>query len=285
MTPPIAGHTVDAHLHLWDLEAGDYPWLGPEHGPLYDTFTAESARAELDSAGIDTAVLVQADDSEDDTRFMLDAADRHRWIVGVVGWVQLDDPARAELQLDRWLRHPAFCGVRHLVHNDARADFLALPSVRASLRLLARRGLVFDVPDAWPHHLTATTELAAALPALRIVVDHLAKPPRGREDFDEWHRSMRALARQPGTVAKVSGLQLPDEPFTVQALRPVWDVALELFGPARLMYGGDWPMTVPTGGYQSTWPVMSELIGELSAAEQAMLMGGTAVATYRLREL
>lgn len=282
MTSTPAPRRIDAHLHLWDLQAGDYAWLGPEHGPLHATFTAEAARAELDDAGIDAAVLVQAEDSERDTRSMLDAAGRHPWIVGVVGWVQLDDPEVAAEQLDRWQQHPAFCGVRHLVHDDPRADFLALPSVRTSLRMLADRGLAFDVPDAWPRHLAATRGLADELPGLRIVVDHLAKPPRGRDDYAAWRAELGRVAEHPGTVAKVSGLQQPGAPFTVPALRPVWETALELFGPARLMYGGDWPMTVRSGGYGSTWTVLAELIGELTAAEQASVLSETATATYRL---
>lgn len=282
MSSPDRSHSVDAHLHVWDLEPGDYSWLRPEHGALYATFTAEAARAELDPAGIDAAVLVQAEDSEQDTRFMLAVADRHPWVAGVVGWVQLDDPARAERQLHRWQQHPAFCGVRHLVHDDPRADFLAMPDVRASLRMLSRRGVPFDVPDAWPRHLAATKELAAALPELRIVVDHLAKPPRGQPDYSDWKTELTALARHPNAVAKVSGLQMPGQPFTVDALRPVWELALELFGPARLMYGGDWPMTVPAGGYQPHWTVVSELVGELTADEQAQLLHGTAADVYRI---
>jgi L-fuconolactonase len=274
--------TVDAHLHLWDLDVSDYAWLTPQHGALHATFTADVARTALNLAGIGSAVLVQAEDSARDTQFMLDAASRHSWIVGVVGWVRLDDPPEAEQQLQQWRGHPAFCGVRHLVHEDPRENFLSLPSVRRSLKMLADNDIAFDVPDAWPRHLAATATLAAELPTLRIVLDHLGKPPRAPAEHRRWLHELRPLAAQPNTVAKVSGLQLPGEPFTVAALRPVWDTALELFGPARLMYGGDWPLTLPYGGYGPTWQVMSELIGELSEGEQELLLAGTAGTVYRL---
>ena len=101
---------VDAHLHVWDLERSEYGWLTPELGPLYATYTPEQAQGELAAAGIDSAVLVQAEDSERDTDLMLEAADRHPWIAGVVGWVQLDDPATAERQLER--RDRRLLGVR-----------------------------------------------------------------------------------------------------------------------------------------------------------------------------
>jgi L-fuconolactonase len=273
---------VDAHLHVWDLARSEYAWLTPDLGPLHATFTPEQARTELEAAGIASAVLVQAEDSERDTELMLEAARRHPWIAGVVGWVQLDDPAVAERQLDRRQEDPRFRGVRHLVHDDPRDDFLLLPSVRRSLRQLAERGIPFDVPDAWPRHLAATADLAAALPGLRIVVDHLGKPPFGGADWERWRARLSEVAAHPNTTAKVSGLQVPGRPFTIDEVRPAWEVALELFGPARLMWGSDWPLTVLVGGYGGAWEVMSSLVAELTPDEQALILSRTATSVYGL---
>jgi L-fuconolactonase len=275
-------HVVDAHLHVWDLAHSEYAWLTPEFGPLCASFMPEQAHAELQAAGIASAVLVQAEDSEADTEFMLEAARRHPWVAGVVGWVQLDDPAVAERQLDRWQNQPRFCGVRHLVHDDPRDDFLLLPSVRRSLGQLAERGLPLDVPDAWPRHLAATADLAATLEDLQVVVDHLGKPPYGGADWEHWRDTLRAVAARPNTAAKVSGLQVPGRPFTVAEVRPAWDVALELFGPQRLMWGSDWPLTVLVGGYGHAWNVMSSLVAELTPDEQALILSGTATSVYKL---
>jgi L-fuconolactonase len=230
-TAPARGSGMDAHLHVWDLAVSEYAWLGPQHGPLHASFSPEMACAELATAGIASAVLVQAEDSERDTRYLLDVASRHQWVAGVVGWVRLDVPALAEQQLDRWQEHRTFCGVRHLVHDDPRDDFLALPQVRTSLGILGERGLPFDVPDAWPRHLPATAELAAALPELTVVVDHLAKPPTDTDDFEQWCAALATVARQPNTVAKVSGLQTPGRPFSKDAVRPAWEAAWSCSGP------------------------------------------------------
>jgi L-fuconolactonase len=273
---------IDAHLHLWDLDRSAYSWITPELGPLHTTITAERAHAELTAAGVGAAVLVQAEDSVADTAFMLETAAAHDWVAGVVGWVQLDDPAVAEAQLDRWSADPAFVGVRHLVHDDPRDDFLALPSVRTSLGLLAARGLPYDVPDAWPRHLAATAELAGALPELTVVVDHLGKPPHGQAEFGRWRDTLAAVATHANTVAKVSGLQIRGVPFTADVLRPAWDAALELFGPDRLIWGSDWPMTLLTAGYRGTWDVLSEMLAELTAGEREKILAGTARRVYRL---
>ena len=180
---PVAGagvtFRVDAHLHLWNLESGGYGWLGPQHGPLHRSFSAEEARQELASSGVDRAILVQADDTLADTRAMLDAAHNNDWIAGVVGWIRLDTPEEAERQLHDWLDEPGFCGIRHLVHGDPRDDFLALPAVRESLKGVAAAGIPFDVPDAWPRHLSAAADLAEAIPELTVIIDHLGKPPLG----------------------------------------------------------------------------------------------------------
>ena len=275
---------VDAHLHLWDLAVSDYAWLTPDLGALYRSFGPEDAVEELRAAALGGAVLVQAEDSERDTEFLLDVADRHPWVAGVVGWVQLDEPARAEEQLDRWQRSRWFCGVRHLVHEDPR-DVLRIPAVLQSLGVLAARDVAFDVPDAWPRHLDDVRDVARLVPDLTVVVDHLGKPPHlGATDFDDWRSSLAAVAALPNTVAKFSGLQQPGQPVTPERARPLWEIALELFGPSRLMYGSDWPMTVVAGGYRATWSVASELIAELSADEQAMVLGQTAARVYRLPE-
>jgi L-fuconolactonase len=273
---------IDAHLHLWDLQRSAYDWITPELGPLHDTIPPERARAELRGCGVDRAVLVQAEDSVTDTEYMLEVAAAHDWVVGVVGWVELEDPSIAAEQLDDFQTDRAFCGVRHLVHDDPRDDFLALPGVRASLRMLAARGIPYDVPDAWPRHLAAVADLATDVPELTVVVDHLGKPPHARPDFGEWRQVLARVAARPNTVAKVSGLQVPGEPFTVERLRPAWDAALELFGPDRLMWGSDWPMTLLTAGYAGTWEVMSALVEELAPNEQAKILVETATRVYRL---
>lgn len=195
---------IDSHLHVWDLDAGDYPWLGPEHGELHRTYAVHEAAAVLTGAGVSSAVLVQAEDSVAETERLLAVARAEPWVLGVVGWVSLDTPTDAHDQLDR-LDGPELRGVRHLVHDDPREDFFEMRAVRHSLAEVVERGLVLDVPDAWPRHLDSVTALADAVPGLTIVVDHLAKPPRG-QDLTAWETALREAAARPQVVAKLSGL-------------------------------------------------------------------------------
>ena len=273
---------LDAHVHLWEVGSGQYSWLTPEHGILFNTFTAEQAGQTLADAGVDQAILVQADDTAADTEMMLSAAAAHDWIVGVVGWLPLEDPAATATLLDKWGHHAAFCGVRALIHNDPRPHFLALESVRESLGLVAQAGLAFDVPDAFPRYLDQVVALAQALPDLRVVADHLGKPPRGGgdEEFVRWQRQLAAVSALPNTTAKLSGLHAEGAEYSAQALDRVWDSALSAFGPERLMFGGDWPVSLLGGNYQETVEIAESLMSSLSPAEARSIWSGTAQRVY-----
>jgi len=280
---------IDSHLHLWTLDTfvtgGErpYPWLGPQHGALYRSFGEDEALETLKAAGVRGAVLVQADDTVADTESMLAVAKRNPWVLGVVGWVRLDSPDECASQLDSFTAQPVFKGVRHLVHDDPRADFLDLPAVRESLALVAQRGLAFDVPDAFPRHLGSTVRLARELPELTVVLDHLGKPPRSDASLmDSWRTDFLALGRQPNTVAKLSGLHASGLPYTSEALRPLFDTALDAFGAERLMIGGDWPVSTLGAPYGRTLDVLLELVSALSPSEQDLILEGTAIRTYGL---
>ncbi len=272
---------IDAHLHLWNRAVSDYAWLTPELGAVYADWSAEQAAAELALAGISGAILVQAEDTLVDTEYLLGVATDNAWVLGVVGWVQLDDPAAAARDLGQWMRHPAFCGVRHLINDDARSDFLDLPAVRMSLRELSRNSIPFEIHDAWPRHLQQAELLAGDLPELTVIIDHLGKPPREGEEFVLWQDALTRLSAHPNTVAKLSGLHDSEGHFSWSHVRRVRDLALQLFGTERLMYGGNWPMTEQHGGYQSSWNTVSGLIDELSETEQMNILGGTAARVYR----
>ncbi|BCW08303.1 amidohydrolase family protein [Arthrobacter sp. NtRootA1] len=280
---------IDAHLHLWDLDdsasggARSYSWLGPQHGALFRSFGSDEAGEVLAEAGIRGAVLVQADDTVADTQSMLGVAARHPWVLGVVGWIQLDSPTQAAEHLDAFTAHSVFRGVRHLVHDDPRDDFLDLPPVRESLALVAAHGLAFDVPDAFPRHLGATVRLARELPELTVVLDHLGKPPLADATaMEAWSSDFRELGRLPNTVAKLSGLHLPDVEYSADSLRPLFEEALEAFGPDRLMIGSDWPVSTLGAPYGRTLDVLLELVSSLSVPEQDAVLEATAIRAYGL---
>lgn len=270
---------VDAHQHFWNIETGSYPWLTPDLGVLYRTYGPDDLAPELAVSGVDRTVLVQAADSYADTSSMLAIADAHPFVAGVVGWVPLARPSEAAAALDR--RHPKFVGVRHLIHDEPDPDWLAQPSVFSSLELLAERGLTFDAVSALPRHMEHVLSIAERLPGLKIVVDHLSKPAIKAGGWEPWSSQLTAAARLPNVYAKVSGLvtEADHENWTVEDLRPYVEHAVELFGPDRLMFGSDWPVSLLAADYQTVWNVMGALLG---STDREKVFGTTATHFYGL---
>jgi L-fuconolactonase len=293
---PASGRTevIDAHLHLWDLATGDYTWNTSALGPVHASFDAATAAATLASAGVDRAVLVQAADTVGDSERMFAAASACPWVAGVVAWVPLEDPVRAERLLDRWGETGRLCGVRQLLHDAPDPDLLDAPAVRTTLALVAERGLPLDVPDAWPNLWPATTRLVEDLPDLTVVVDHLGKPALGLDDhgrttasdgLDRWQHSLERLAEHPSVVAKLSGLGAalrPGVAFDARAVRPLVAAALRTFGPQRLMFGGDWPVSLAKTAYPSLVREVRASLTELSDDERGAVLHGTARRVYGL---
>ncbi|MEY9852719.1 L-fuconolactonase [Leifsonia sp. EB41] len=272
--------TVDAHLHLWDLDRVAYPWLTDALAPINRTFAFDEVRPQLEQAGIDRVVLVQAANSVEDSAAMF--AVSSPLVAGVVAWVDLLDPAAAARQLDGWAEHPTFVGVRHLIHDEPDADWLGRPEVRASLALLAARGLSFDVIGVLPRHLEHALSIADELPSLRLVVDHLGTPPVGADSAEPWAGLLAELSRRPNVSVKLSGLTTLGGGADAAQLRPYVSHAFDAFGPARVLYGGDWPVSTLAGPYAETWATADALLAGLSADERADVLTHAAERAYRL---
>jgi L-fuconolactonase len=277
---------IDAHVHTWDHSACDYPWLGPHLGELDRDYPLDELVPSLDAAGIDAVVLVQAADDDRDTAHMLAVADAQPRVVGVVGWLPLDRPDEVERRLKAGL-DDRIVGIRALIHDMPDAEWILRDDVTRSLAHVAEAGLAFDVVTASPAALWLVPMLASRHPGLRIVIDHLGKPPIGgtRAETDEWGDLLADAARHPQVSAKVSGLAAstgaPDA-WTPDDIESVIEIALEVFGPSRLLSGGDWPVSNLAGGYRRTHDAVDAVISRLSPSEADAVRGDTAARVYRL---
>lgn len=274
---------IDAHHHLWDRSRAEYPWLGPHLPALDRDVTFEELERQLDDAGVDRTVLVQAADNDEDTDYMLEQAAAHPRIAAVVAWIPLDRPERAATRLQELRRHPAFRGIRHGINNEPDADWILRPEVADGLRLLEDADIPFDLVSVRRRHLALVPELVERHPRLRIVIDHLSKPPIRREDREPWWTNIARAAAAPTVWAKLSGLMPANDrldEWGTDDLRPFVDHAMELFGPDRLMWGSDWPIIDLAGGYQRALDAMREIAAEWTPAERSAVFGGTAARFY-----
>ncbi|RXZ47060.1 amidohydrolase family protein [Agromyces binzhouensis] len=276
---------IDTHQHVWDLDRARYSWLTPEAGVLYRSIGMDEVLPSFAATGVTGTVLVQSADNDEDTDFMFEVAAGEPLVVGVVGYVPLHEPERAAERLEELRRRPLFRGIRNLIHDRPDPRWLLRDDVDAGLGVLEAAGVPFDVVGVLPEHLEAVLEISAKHPDLDLVLDHLNKPPIGSDDHEPWASLIARVAENPRVHAKVSGLySAVGDPadWTVETVRPAFEHALAVFGPERLMYGGDWPVSLIAGGYERVFAGIEALLADLDPRERDLVLAGTARRFYSL---
>jgi L-fuconolactonase len=276
---------IDAHHHVWDLSVRDQDWItGAAMAPIRRTFTVDDLRPLAAAAGVDQTVVVQTVTVAAETPELLAVAAGSSLVAGVVGWTDLTSPGVADA-LGALAAGPGgqyLVGVRHQVQSEPDPDWLRRPDVLRGLRAVAAAGLCYDLVVV-PPQLPAASYAAAAVPGLTMVLDHAGKPRIGTGDLDGWAASVREFAALPNTVCKLSGLVTEAAPgATTRQFAPVADVVLSAFGPARVMFGSDWPVCLLASDYAAVCALAQSLVAGLSVAERAAVFGGTAARVYGL---
>jgi L-fuconolactonase len=276
---------IDAHQHFWNPQRVPLPWLRAEHASIARAFEPAELEPQLAPANVSATILVQSACVDEDTELMLEHAARYDWIAAVVAWLPLEDPRRANGRLDELRRRPKVRGVRHLIHDQPDPHWVLRPAVLESLALVEAAGLVLELPAVFPRHLEDVPGLALRFPSLPIVIDHLGKPPIGRNDFSAWAKQLETASKHPNVSAKISGLNTAVDraEWSADDLEPAIDVALRAFGPDRLMCGSDWPVSLLNRGeYEQVWAETRRALEVVAPGDTATLLHATARRLYRL---
>jgi len=277
---------LDAHHHLWDLGVRDQDWLtSPALAPLRRDFLLGDYRSVAGANGIAASVVVQTVTVPAETPELLALAAGSDLIAGVVGWTDLGAPDVGD-KIAALTERPGgakLVGLRHQVQSEPDPDWLTRPDVLRGLAVVAQAGLVYDLVIT-AGQLSQATRAAAAVPELTFVLDHLGKPPIAAGRTEPWARDLRGLAALPNTVAKLSGLVTEADwrRWQVADLRPYAEVALDAFGPARMMFGSDWPVCTLAASYPDVLAAAHDLTAGLSPAEREAVFAGTATSVYGL---
>lgn len=274
--------SVDSHHHLWRYRPDEYAWITDDMAALQRDYDADDLADAARGTTVRATIAVQARQSLDENDFLLEAARTSPLVAGVVGWVDLRG-ADVEAVLTPLAAQPAFVGVRHIVQAEP-AGFLDDAAFNEGIATLTRVDLAYDILIVG-RQLPEAIRFVDRHPRQRFALDHLAKPTIRAGVFDEaWAHHMRELARRPNVTAKVSGLvtEVRDPTWSLDLLRPYVDVALEAFGPSRLMMGTDWPVCRLRAEYATWLEAVQALIGELSEEERQAILGATAQGAYRL---
>ena len=279
---------IDTHMHIWDLDKIRYAWLEGNTSILAQNYLPAQLYPSIEKVGVTKAILVQAANTIEDTEFMLAAAEKNEWIIGVVGWLPLQDPVQTQQLLEKkLLTNSYFKGVRHLIHDEPDENWLLQSSVIESLKILAAHDIPYDIVGVKPTHIKAALTIAEKIPDLKLVFDHLNIPPIStKQKFGEWGTLMKESALFPNMHAKISGLGTASgnfETWTVDDIQPYVEFALDHFGAEKCFCGGDWPVSLLAGSYEKAISAYRTIIEQyLSAQDQEKVFNKNATQFYHL---
>jgi L-fuconolactonase len=273
---------IDSHHHLWDLSRFDYGWMPPGDSIIKRDYLPSDLEPLLEKNGIAATVLVQAHESVEEADWLLDLFAANDLIAGVVAWVDLASPDVSEV-LDRLMARGGLVGIRHGAEHDPDQEWLTRDESIRGLREVAARGLAYDVLTR-PHQLWQIPPLADRVPGLRMVVDHISKPPIATGEIEPWAADIAKVAAIPGVYCKLSGMvtEADHANWTPSDLKPYVKHILDVFGLDRLMFGSDWPVCLLAAKYDEVLAAALEAAGPLSAEDTARLLGGNAIDFYGL---
>lgn len=274
--------TIDAHQHFWKYEAIKHKWINDNMSVIRRDFMPSDLKKVYGENGIDGCVAVQADQTLEETNFLLCLSEQHSFIKGIVGWIDLRAKNVNEV-LEEYRTHSKIKGFRHVVQGERDHNFLLRPDFMNGISLLERKGYVYDIL-VFPHQLGAVLEFVKRFPNQKFVIDHIAKPYIKDGFYDGWAIMMTEIAKHENVYCKLSGMitEADFDSWSADQIRPYMNLILEAFGPSRLMFGSDWPVCLVAGNYREVIKLVTDFISKLSLTEQSSIMGSNAIEFYSL---
>lgn len=273
---------IDTHQHFWKFDPIRDSWITEEMQVIRRDFSPLDIQFVLERNGFGGSVAVQADQSKEETAYLVQLANDYPFIKGVVGWIDLQ-AADIRQQLDSYQSDTVIKGFRHIVEGEADPDFLIRPAILNGLKALADYGYTYDLLIR-PRHYAATLDCVQQNPNLQFVLDHIAKPPIKSKAFDEWATFIDALSAFPNVVCKVSGLatEADWEGWKLDDFKQYLEHIFARFGKERIMYGSDWPVCLLAASYEESIAIVEDKLGQFTAAEKNAFWAENAIRVYNL---
>ncbi len=274
---------IDAHQHFWVYDPGEYDWIDDSMASLRRGFLPAGLKPELEQGGFQGCVAAQARQTIEETRWLLELAASSPFILGVVGWVDLQS-SQVRSQLQAFAANPKLVGIRHVVQGEPDDRFLLRPEFLRGISVLEEFDLAYDIL-IYAKHLPVAAEFVRQFPRQRFVLDHLAKPPIKSGAMHPWTDGIRELAVFPNVFCKLSGLVTEADwhHWKAEDITPYLDVAFESFGPQRLMIGSDWPVCTVAASYARVMGVVKEYLGRHPVQVREAVLGENAQRFWKLK--
>ncbi len=278
---PLSPARIDAHQHFWRFDPAVQTFIDEDMTALRRDFLPEHSKEVLAVAGLAGCIAVQAPQTLEETRWLLELSEANDFIRAVVGWVDLRGAALDGV-LEELTTHPRLRGVRHIVQEEPIHVFEDA-AFKSGVARLARHGLTYDML-VYERQLPWARRFMASLPDVSFVLDHAGKPSLRQPNLERYLRELREIARLPNVVCKLSGLvtEADWKSWTPESLRPFIEGVVELFGTERLLFGSDWPVCLLAGSYADVFGLVDDFFREYSETEREALFGGNAVRAYRI---
>ena len=272
---------IDSHQHFWKYHPERHDWITEAMKPIRRDFQPSDLKPLLDKNNIEGCVVVQVDQTEDETLQLLSLANQHPFVKGVVGWIDLRNN-NLESRLEYFSTLKKLKGFRHIVQGE-KPGFLAQPDFISGVRLLNKYSLTYDLL-IYHHQLTEAIAFLDKIPDTAIVVDHISKPAIREGEVSGWAKNMAAMAKFPNVYCKVSGMvtEANWSAWKQDDFSPYLDVVFQEFGTDRLMYGSDWPVCLLAASYDEQLSILQKYLTKFSSGEKAKVLGGNAERFYNL---
>jgi L-fuconolactonase len=273
---------IDAHQHFWKYDPVRDSWITNPMARIRRDFLPGDLEPVLKENGIGGCVAVQADQSEQETLFLLDLAEKHAFIKGVVGWIDLQ-AQNVDERLEYYSRYKKLKGFRHILQGDPSRDLMLKDSFKRGIGCLSKFDFTYDIL-IFPDQLRFAKELATAFPRQKFVIDHLAKPYIKFEKLDEWRQDIRSLGGLENVSCKISGFVTEADwaNWKPQHFIPYFDVVANAFGTNRILFGSDWPVCLVAAEYNEVLDLVKYYFSSSSEEEQEKVFGGNAIRFYNL---
>ncbi len=273
---------IDSHQHFWKYEPVKHDWIDDDMSVIRRDFSPSDLTKVYQENSIDGCVAVQADQTLEETDFLIDLASNNNFIKGIVGWADLR-AENIEDVLEKYSTSKIVKGFRHVVQGEPDHNFLLRPNFSRGIALLEKYNFTYDIL-VFPHQLGSVLEFVKKFPNQKFVIDHIAKPYIKDGYFDGWATMMTAIGKYENVSCKMSGMVTEAEynTWTPEQIHPYMNTALEAFGSKRILFGSDWPVCLVAGNYSKIKKLTTNFISQLSQIEQNSIMGNNAIEFYNL---
>ncbi len=274
---------IDSHHHFWKYNEAEYGWIDDRMAVLKRDFLPDDLEHCLLESGFSGSVAVQARQTTEETRWLLNLAGKHDFIKGVVGWVDLCSEDKLRRQLDEFCKSPEFIGVRHVIHDEPDDGFMLRDDFLKGISILKDYDLTYDLL-LFPKHIPLAQMVVSMFPDQKFVVDHIAKPLIKDRISEPWRDDIRMLAENKNVWCKLSGMvtEADWKKSTSKDFRPWLDVVFDAFGTDRLMVGSDWPVCLVSRKYPDVINIVKDYISGMPDVARQKILGLNCIEFYSL---